>query len=83
MLKLKDETLEYDCECLKDLFEKIDVNTYSENTQFFEENSSEISQIIKDKTFRETDRILSHYNLLNILFLSEKYLEELKKCIKK
>ncbi len=65
---------------LKELLKNLDNDRSEVGAKVFEENNEVVSEIIKDLPFKQVDKHLSQLNLLIMLFESEKYLEEFKKC---
>ncbi len=65
---------------LKKLLKKMDTDASEAGAKVFEENNEAVTELIKDLTFKEFDKHLTQLSFLIMLFESEKYLEDFKKC---
>lgn len=65
---------------LKELLKKMEKDASEAGAKVFEENNDAVSELIKDIPFKLVDKHLTKLSSLIMLFESEKYLEDFKKC---
>ena len=79
-LYFKDRTVSK--ELLKELLKRIDTDSSQVGAKVFEENNEIVKELTKGLTFKELDKHLTQLSYLIMLFESESYLEDFRKCCK-